>query len=46
MTNFRALLVDRVFQLLVDRLGLEPRKTARRIQRVHVVGTLSVLVLS
>lgn len=46
MTDPDAFLIDRVFQPLVDRLGLEPRMAAKRTYRVHMVGTLSVLLLS
>lgn len=46
MTDPDAFLIDRVFQPLVDRLGLEPRTVAIRAYRIHAVGTLSILVLS
>lgn len=46
MTDPDAFLIDRVFQPLVDGLGLEPRETAMRIYRVHIGGSLSMLLLA
>lgn len=46
MTDPDAFLIDRVFQPLVDRLGLEPRSTAMRLHRMHIGGSLTMMLLA